>query len=107
MTCSILKKLASDSGGCYRGQPPKIGWRESLARWLMAGGFLALFLAGMPSVYAVNFEGCVFLDQNGNSTYDTGEPVQANAVVYLMDNQLVQAGLGGFSTTITVLLFFW
>ncbi len=69
-----------------------------LKLWLVV---LVVSLSFAQTSPAANFEGCVFLDQNGNSTYDVGEPVQANAVVYLMDNQLVQAGQGGFFTTIT------
>lgn len=100
MTCSTFKKRASESGGFYWGQPLKTEWRNFLARWLMAG-LLALFAAWMPSVDAVDFQGCLFLDQNNNGVQDAGEPRQANAVVYLMDKKLMAAGLGGYFTTLT------
>jgi hypothetical protein len=100
MTCSTFKKRASESGGFYRGQPLKTDWRNFLARWLMAG-LLALFAAWMPSVDAVDFQGCIFLDQNNNGVQDAGEPLQANAVVYLMAKKLMASGLGGYFTTLT------
>ncbi len=100
MSCSNLNKHASGRGGQLRAQAQKVGWRESLTQWLMAGT-LAIFSVWLPAVNAVDFQGCVFLDQNSNGTYDAGELVQANAVVYLMDNQLVQTGQGGFFTAVT------
>jgi hypothetical protein len=42
MTSSTVNPHASSSGGTLRAQAQQVGWRESLARWIMATRFLTL-----------------------------------------------------------------
>jgi hypothetical protein len=65
--------------------------------------WLALLLSGLPlsASMAGTIQGQVFLDDNNNGVWDTGEPVRINAIVYIVDEALERAGQGGFFSAIT------
>jgi hypothetical protein len=69
--------------------------------WKIIG--LALLLSGLPlsASMAGTLQGKVFLDENNNAVWDTGEPVRINAIVYIVDEALERAGQGGFFSAIS------
>lgn len=60
-----------------------------------------LLLSGLSVAHATTIQGSVFLDENNNSVWDTGELVRPNAIVYIVDEALEKAGQGGYFTAQT------
>ena len=66
--------------------------------------FIVLLLLSClaATVYAeASIQGSVFLDNNDNGVWDTGEPIRVGAVIHLVDEALENAGQGGHNTTDT------
>jgi hypothetical protein len=61
-----------------------------------------LLLSGLSmATHAATIQGQVFLDKNNNSQRDTGEPIQINTIVRIVDETLERNGQGGYFSTST------
>ncbi len=60
-----------------------------------------LLLSCFTVAQATTIQGSVFLDANNNAVWDTGELVRPNAIVYIVDEALYNAGQGGYFTAQT------
>jgi hypothetical protein len=60
-----------------------------------------LLLSCLSVAHATTIQGSVFLDENNNTVWDTGELVRPNAIVYIVDEALEKAGQGGYFTVQT------
>jgi len=77
--------------------------RNDFAQWPLAG-FLAVSIIAhlVPSIaIAATIQGIAFIDFNDNGVMENCESPQANTPVFIMDNTLLDAGLGGFFTAMT------
>ena len=60
-----------------------------------------LLLSCLSVAHATTIQGSVFLDENNNGVWDTGELVRPNAIVYIVDEALYNAAQGGYFTAQT------
>jgi hypothetical protein len=77
--------------------------RSHLASFAMVG-LSAVFSMGnlLPSTsLAATVQGRAFWDPNDNGVWDTCESARANTTIYIRDNNLANAGMGGFFTAMT------
>jgi PKD repeat protein len=80
------------------GDPPQKRPRNLLKASVLATSMGTL----LPTTgLAATIQGTSFFDMNDNGTREACEPVRANATIFIRDNNLANAGMGGFFTAFT------